>query len=70
MVFSVADVVKELRSNRRLAHQVVDNLCLVASEPRVGTLNPRLPYALGAALAKQGIDGLWRHQVDGLEAVR
>jgi DEAD/DEAH box helicase domain-containing protein len=70
MVFSVADVVKELRSNRRLAHQVVDNLYLEASEPRFGTLNPPLPKAIAAALAKQGIDELWTHQVDGLEAVR
>ena len=70
MVLSVAEVVEQLRSNRRLAHQVVDTLYLEAAEPQYGALSPPLPEPIAKALATQGIDELWTHQVAGLEAVR
>ncbi len=70
MVVSVAEVVEQLRSNRRLAHQVADTLYLEAAEPRYGALSPPLPDPIAGALAAQGIQQLWTHQVAGLEAVR
>ena len=70
MVRSVAEVVEELRSDRRLAHQVVDSLYLEPAEARFGALSPPLPKAIAEALANQGIQQLWTHQVEGLEAVR
>ena len=66
----MAEVVEQLRSNRRLAHQVADTLYLEAAEPQYGALNPALPDPIAAALAAQGIRKLWSHQVAGLEAVR
>ncbi len=70
MVLSMTEVIEGLRSDRRLAPQWVETLYLEAAEPRYGALNPPLPDPIARALAGQGIQQLWTHQVAGLEAVR
>ncbi len=70
MALSVEQVVEKLRADRRLGHQLVDSLYLEAVEPQYGSLSPPLAEPIAGALADQGIQRLWTHQVAGLEAVR
>jgi DEAD/DEAH box helicase domain-containing protein len=70
MAPTVEQVVQELRSDRRLAHQLVETLYLEAAKPQFGNLSPPLAEPIARALATQGIGQLWSHQVAGLEAAR
>jgi DEAD/DEAH box helicase domain-containing protein len=67
---SAAEVVEQLRSDRRLGPLIVDSLFLRAVPVRNGELDPPLPSAIRQALAEAGTSHLWSHQVEGLAAVR
>jgi DEAD/DEAH box helicase domain-containing protein len=64
------DVVERLRTDSRLGHQLRHALYLPAAAERVGSLDPPPPDSLLSALAGQGVDRLWSHQIDGIAAVR
>ncbi|MEE9561610.1 MAG: DEAD/DEAH box helicase, partial [Thermoanaerobaculia bacterium] len=67
---SAAEVVEQLRSDRRLGPLIVDSLYLPAVPVRTGGLDPPLPAPLRQALVGAGTEHLWSHQVEGLTAVR
>ncbi|MGB3565504.1 MAG: DEAD/DEAH box helicase, partial [Thermoanaerobaculia bacterium] len=67
---SAAEVVEQLRSDRRLGPLIVDSLFLPAVPVRTGRLDPPLPLPLRQALVGAGTEHLWSHQVEGLTAVR
>ena len=66
----VAPLVGSLRCHRRLGRELVHHAHLPAVAPRWGALDPPPPPALGRALAAAGVERLWRHQTDALEAAR
>ncbi|MDX1645379.1 MAG: DEAD/DEAH box helicase, partial [Thermoanaerobaculia bacterium] len=61
-------VIEELEADRRLGPQLSERLVLAGQPPRHGDYE--LPEPLAAALAEQGVERLWSHQAEGLEAVR
>jgi DEAD/DEAH box helicase domain-containing protein len=65
-----AEVVAQLRDDRRLGPLIVDSLYLPAVPVRSGRLDPPLPAPLRHALVGAGTEHLWSHQVEGLTAVR
>jgi hypothetical protein len=62
---TAAEVVEQLRADRRLGPLIVDSLYLHAVPVRNGELDPPLPSAIRKALAEAGTDRLWSHQVEG-----
>ncbi|MDX1631083.1 MAG: DEAD/DEAH box helicase, partial [Thermoanaerobaculia bacterium] len=73
---SVADpspiraAVEEIREDARLGPQVVRAFHLPGQEARFGELAPVLPEPLADALSRAGIERLWSHQAEGVEAAR
>ncbi|TNF74205.1 MAG: DEAD/DEAH box helicase [Acidobacteria bacterium] len=65
-----AEVVAQLREDRRLGPLIVDSLYLPAVPVCTGALDPPLPLPLRQALVGAGTEHLWSHQVEGLAAVR
>jgi DEAD/DEAH box helicase domain-containing protein len=66
----VTALVEELRTDARLAAEVVHSAYLPPAESRWGELDPPLPGALTRALAAAGAPRLWSHQAEGIAAVR
>lgn len=66
----LAERIDEIRRYPKLAREVVHVATLPAEEPRYGAPESPLPGAIVKALAATGVDRLWSHQVEGLEAVR
>jgi DEAD/DEAH box helicase domain-containing protein len=67
---SAGDTVGRLEADRRIGPQLVERLFLPAVAARFGEPDPALDPALSEALAAKGAHPLWRHQVEGLAAVR
>lgn len=65
-----AEVVERLASDPRVGPQLAESIYLPAAEARFGSLSPPLAGSLSESLARLGIDRLWRHQVEALEAIR
>ena len=70
MRLEAAEVVAELKSNRRIGSQLVESLYLSPVGSRFAQLDPPLPESIRVALAQQGVPRLWQHQVEGIEAIR
>jgi DEAD/DEAH box helicase domain-containing protein len=64
------DVVDALREDRAFGPQLVEALYLSPRVEKFGELEPSLPEPIVSALAAAGIQRLWRHQAEGLAAVR
>lgn len=64
------DLFADLAADDELGARVVYRAYLPAAEPRHGELSPSLPSPLAAALAAAGVEQLWSHQVEGIEAAR
>ncbi len=65
-----ATIVESLQADAEIGPQLRHSLYLPAIEPSYGALDPSLPEPLAGGLARRGIDQLWTHQVEGLQAVR
>jgi DEAD/DEAH box helicase domain-containing protein len=66
----VAEVVESLRRDERLGGQLVGAEILPASARRDGQVDPPLEPAVARALEARGIDALWSHQAEALDAAR
>jgi DEAD/DEAH box helicase domain-containing protein len=64
------DLVLRLAEDRDLGPQVVHSAYLPGQAREVADPDPPLPAALRAALRETGVERLFRHQVEGLEAAR
>ncbi len=67
---TLGGLVEELREDARLGAQIVHAAYLPPQAASFGELDPPLPEALGAALARGGVARLWSHQAAGIAAVR
>ena len=70
---TLGGLVEELRQDPRLGGQIVHAAYLPPRPARwveLGELDPPLPPALAAGLARGGVARLWSHQAEGLAAVR
>ncbi|HLX06781.1 MAG TPA: DEAD/DEAH box helicase [Thermoanaerobaculia bacterium] len=67
---TLSGLVEELRADSRLGPQIVHSAYLPAQAARHAELEPPLPAALAAALARGGVERLWCHQAAGVAAVR
>jgi DEAD/DEAH box helicase domain-containing protein len=67
---TLGGLVEDLRQDSRLGQQIVHAAFLPPQAARYGELDPPLPDALAAALARGGVSRLWSHQADGIAAVR
>lgn len=67
---SIVGLIEGLSDDARLGADVVHSAFLPGSEPDYGELDPPLPLALAEALARSGAGRLWRHQAEGIAAVR
>ena len=63
-------VLDALRTDERLGPQVAHVLHLPPSPSRFAEPERPLPAGLAAALVAQGIERLWSHQIEGLDAAR
>ena len=70
MIESAAEVVEKLERDRVVGPQLVESLYLPAVEASFEALDPPLPPPLVGALASSGVPRLWKHQVEGLAAIR
>ncbi len=66
----LASLIEQLRQEPRLGSAIRHTLYLPGAEPVFSEPSPPLPSAIARAVAAQGADSLWSHQVEGLEAVR
>jgi DEAD/DEAH box helicase domain-containing protein len=67
---TLGGLVEDLRQDSRLGQQIVHAAFLPPQAARYGELDPPLPDALAAALARSGVSRLWSHQAEGIAAVR
>jgi DEAD/DEAH box helicase domain-containing protein len=67
---SLAPFVDELRADPRLGGQILYSTHLPGSEAVYGELDPPLPEPISRALGRRGVPRLWRHQAEGIAAVR
>jgi DEAD/DEAH box helicase domain-containing protein len=67
---TLGGLVEDLRQDSRLGQQIVHAAYLPPQTARYGELDPPLPEALAAALARGGVSRLWSHQAEGIAAVR
>ncbi len=70
MRVEAAEVVAELRKDRRFGSQLVESLYLPPVGSQFAELDPPLPESIGGALAQLGVPRLWQHQIEGIEAIR
>jgi len=69
MAVALDSLIERLREDRRLGSQVIETLYLPQETASYGELDPPLSAPLAGALAATGVERLWSHQVDGLEAL-
>jgi DEAD/DEAH box helicase domain-containing protein len=63
-------LVEDLRLDAKLGPQLLYTAHLPGSEAVYGELDPPLPEPIARALGKGGVPRLWRHQTEGIAAVR
>jgi len=63
-------LVDDLRADSKLAAQLAYTAYLPGSEVAFGELDPPLPDPIARALGQGGVPRLWRHQAEGIAAVR
>jgi DEAD/DEAH box helicase domain-containing protein len=66
----LSPLVDDLRADSRLAAQLAYTAYLPGSEVAFGELDPPLPDPIARALGQGGVPRLWRHQAEGIAAVR
>jgi DEAD/DEAH box helicase domain-containing protein len=66
----LAPLVDGLRTDSKLAAQLLYTAYLPGSETAWGELDPPLPEPIARALGQGGVPRLWRHQAEGIAAVR
>ena len=67
---SLTGLVDELRGDSRIGPQLVHSAYLPGSPEVFAELDPPLPAPLAEALGRAGVPRLWRHQAEGIAAVR
>src|SRR5215203_2956607 len=63
-------LVDDLRADPKLGAQLLYSAHLPGSEADYGELDPPLPEPIARALGRGGVPRLWRHQTEGIAAVR
>jgi DEAD/DEAH box helicase domain-containing protein len=63
-------LVDDLRADAKLGDQILYSTYLPGSEVVYGELDPPLPAPIARALGQGGVPRLWRHQAEGIAAVR
>ncbi|HWM92779.1 MAG TPA: DEAD/DEAH box helicase [Thermoanaerobaculia bacterium] len=66
----LADLIEQLRQDAKLGPQLVYSTHLPASPSVFAELDPPLPGPLVEALGRGGVPRLWKHQAEGIAAVR
>ncbi|HEV8577599.1 MAG TPA: DEAD/DEAH box helicase [Thermoanaerobaculia bacterium] len=66
----LASLIEDLRFDPRLGPQLLYEAYLPATEAVYGELDPPLPEPIARALGRGGVPRLWRHQTEGIAAVR
>ncbi|MFY9822395.1 MAG: DEAD/DEAH box helicase [Thermoanaerobaculia bacterium] len=66
----LAPLVDDLRADSKLAAQLLYTAYLPGNETTWGELDPPLPEPIARALGRGGVPRLWRHQAEGIAAVR
>jgi DEAD/DEAH box helicase domain-containing protein len=66
----ISGLIDRLRTDTAMGPQIAESTYFPRTDPATGELDPPLPSALHGALKATGIDGLWQHQVSGIESVR
>src|SRR5215210_4622011 len=66
----LTDLIDEWRRDAKLGPQLVHTAHLPASPTVFEELDPPLPGPLAEALGRGGVPRLWRHQAEGIAAVR
>jgi DEAD/DEAH box helicase domain-containing protein len=66
----LAPLVDDLRADSKLAAQLLYTAYLPGSETAWGELDPPLAEPVARALGRGGVPRLWRHQAEGIAAVR
>jgi len=66
----IESVVERLRHEPRLVAECVHSIYLPGDEAIYADPRPALPEGIRAGLDRRGVDLLWSHQVEGLQAVR
>ncbi len=70
MLTTLESLIDGLETHARLGKQIVHRAYLPGQPKDLAAPEPPLPEPLERALAAQGIEALFRHQVDGLDAAR
>ncbi|HYN21243.1 MAG TPA: DEAD/DEAH box helicase, partial [Thermoanaerobaculia bacterium] len=68
--FCLADLLEELRQDPKLGPQLAFETHLPANPSLYEDLDPPLAGPVAAALARGGVPRLWKHQAEGIAAVR
>ncbi|HEV2851567.1 MAG TPA: DEAD/DEAH box helicase [Thermoanaerobaculia bacterium] len=63
-------LVEDLRLDPKLGPQLLYSTHLPGSEAAYGELDPPLPEPIARALGRGGVPRLWKHQTEGIAAVR
>jgi DEAD/DEAH box helicase domain-containing protein len=66
----LTDLIDDLRQDAKLGPQLVHQAYLPGSPEVFEDLDPTLPAPLAEALARGGVSRLWKHQAEGIAAVR
>ncbi|HEY4595487.1 MAG TPA: DEAD/DEAH box helicase, partial [Thermoanaerobaculia bacterium] len=67
---ALGSLIEEIHHDSRLGNQLRYATHLPGSEARYGELDPPLPEPIARALERWGVPRLWRHQTEGIAAVR
>ena len=70
MRVEAAEVVAGLKRDRRIGTQLTESLYLPAVGSKFADLEPPLPECIRGALAQLGVPRLWKHQIEGIAAIR
>ena len=70
MPVAFASLVDEMRDDGTIGPQLAETIHLPGETARFADLEAPLPESLRLALASGGVDRLWAHQAEGLDAVR
>lgn len=69
-ISDLGPLLEDLRGDEKLGKQILYSTHLPGSETAYGELDPPLPEPIARALGQGGVSRLWRHQAEGIAAVR